>query len=169
MVSAYWSSIKARGVEISGGMGDMCITMGTAEAIAMRMIATAKIFAMSSCLWPPSGRSCLGYSPQPFQAAANRYSVGFVQHQSYLFRLEREIGTPSAARGDGYLFSLRTCGLVPCGNGVASGRHVADGVSALRVRGPIGAFYHDKPAMHPGMDIALDWNHFRSFPALFNR
>jgi hypothetical protein len=30
----------------------MCITIGTAEAIAIRMIVTASIFAISSRLWP---------------------------------------------------------------------------------------------------------------------
>jgi len=39
-------------VEMSCGMGHMCITMGIAEAIAITMMVTANIFAISVRLWP---------------------------------------------------------------------------------------------------------------------
>jgi hypothetical protein len=35
-------------VEMSGGIGHMCITMGIAEAIAITTIVTANIFPISS-------------------------------------------------------------------------------------------------------------------------
>ena len=47
MVSAYCSSIRWPCVEMSCGIGHMCITMGTAEAIAITMIVTASNFAIS--------------------------------------------------------------------------------------------------------------------------
>jgi len=36
---------------MSCGMGHMCITMGIAEAIAITMMVTANIFAISLRLW----------------------------------------------------------------------------------------------------------------------
>src|SRR5579862_1012737 len=49
MVSANCSSMRWPWTEISGGMGHMCITMGTAEAIAITTMVTAKSFA----IFPP--------------------------------------------------------------------------------------------------------------------
>ena len=47
IVSAYCSSISGPCVEISWGKCQVCITMGIAEPIAIRMIVTANIFAIS--------------------------------------------------------------------------------------------------------------------------
>ena len=50
-------------------MGHMCITMGIAEAIAITMIVTANIFAISPRLWPGLSGLLLG-TPQLLTAAA---------------------------------------------------------------------------------------------------
>jgi hypothetical protein len=45
------------------------MTMGTAEAIAIKMITTANIFAISFRLWPGKGRSLL-FNRRSLAAAA---------------------------------------------------------------------------------------------------
>jgi hypothetical protein len=42
-------------VEMSCGIGHQCITIGIAEAIAIKTMTTANIFAISSRLWPGFG------------------------------------------------------------------------------------------------------------------
>src|SRR5271167_3132344 len=58
MVSAYCSSMRWPWVEISGGIGHMCMTMGIAEAIAITTMVTASIFAISRRLFAGILRPC---------------------------------------------------------------------------------------------------------------
>src|ERR1700722_1552171 len=181
IVSAYCSSINWRCVEISCGSGHRCITMGTAEAIAMRIMITANIFAISSRLWLPSGRYLLFRSNCSDRlmriafiliAAAPAAAIKLIQLLGYLqclLRLEGEIGASCAARRNRHFLSLSPRRFLPCRHRVASRRDTINRVSALAVGGRIGPLHHDKPAVHPGMDIALHRNHFRSLPALFDR
>src|SRR6266851_5313703 len=142
-------------------MGHMCITMGTAEAIAIRMIVTANIFAISPRLWPALVRPF--FSDPTVCAAARAQSF-----PSSLFRLKGEIGSSRLAGGNRHFLRLRAVGLLPRSHGVVSGRHVVDGVGAVTIGGRVRPFYHRMPAMHPGMDVALYFDKLHSFPALLD-
>src|SRR5258708_30584189 len=84
-----------------------------------------------------------------------------------LLRFESKIGSSGRTCGDSHFLSLGASGFLPGRDGVISGRHVTDGVSAFSVASGVGSLHHDKPAVHPWMDVALHRDHFRSFPAFF--
>src|ERR1700719_3887175 len=151
----------------------MCITMGIAEAIVIRMIVTANIFAISSRLWHGIRPCCLVEprlfeSPPLLAAAIRRFSSAATALKAPLLRLESEIGAPGRTCGDRHFLSLGTGGLLPCSNCVISGRDVVDGVSAAAIGGCVRPFYHRMPTVHPGMDVALYFDKLRSLPALLD-
>src|ERR1700686_3663698 len=153
---------------MSCGMGHMCITMGTAEAIVIRMSVTANIFAISSRLWPNQAvlfiriAAAFGCGDLMIQLCCNR--VEFT-----LLRLESEVSSSSCTGGNRHFLSLGTGGLLPCRDCVTSGWHVANRVSALTVGGRVRPFHDRMPTVHPGMDVAFYFDKLGSFPALLDR
>src|SRR5580704_19154792 len=127
MVSAYCSSIRWPWVEMSCGMGHMCITMGIAEAIAITTMISAKLFAISSRLWPGLTRALFRK-----QLSCSAFYI-WPATSSCLLGLKSEIGSCRRARGYGDFLRLGASSFLPRGHGVATGRHVVDGVSAVGV------------------------------------
>src|ERR1700689_1661896 len=135
----------------------MCMTMGIAEAIAIRMIVTANIFAIS----PASGLD----DPAVLNNAAASDRCGIVssldcpasltKRPSALLRLAGEVRACSRTGGNRYLLGLSASGLMPCRHGVVSGWHVVDSEIAVLVAGRIWPFDDCEPTVHPGMDVAL--------------
>src|SRR5579863_1678960 len=138
---------------MSCGIGHMCITMGIAEAIAITTIVTASNFAIWPRLWPGLTRP---YFESTYVLSTTLGS---------LLRFKSEIGFCSRAGGYGNFLRLGAGGFLPRGYGVVTGRHIIDGVGAVRVAGGVRPFYYGEPTMHPGMDVALYFDHLRSLPA----
>src|SRR5579864_2073261 len=136
--------------------------IGSADAIVMRMMITAKNFAINV----PSSAD---QSEVPFVSETPSASAGGSRCIAALFAFESEVGGRGLSASHGYLSRLRSQIFLPRRDRVVSGRHVVDSVRTISVGGRIRTFDHHEPSMHPWMNVALHRNDLRGLPTLFNR
>src|SRR5579864_668228 len=147
MVSAICSSIKWPWTETSAGATHVCITMGTADRTAIRMMVTARILPIvPASARPAAGINLVVEPPNRVAAAPPR---------GMLLGLESEADCGRFAGRNRHFLCLRAVGLVPCRQGVSPGRHVIQRERTAGVAHPVRALYHHHVAVHPGMNVAL--------------
>src|ERR1700726_232687 len=148
---------------MSSGATQVCRRMGIADAIAIKITVTAKIFAMT--FRSPKRVSIWLYklTSRPPHYMLWRPPV------TYLFRLKGEIPARGFSRCHGHFLRLSTQVFLPSCDRVTSGRNAVNGISAAVVGGGVWPFHYRVVAVHPGMNVAFNGNHFRCLPALHDR
>src|SRR5579859_2583291 len=123
MVSLVWSSITAPCVEISCGGTQWCIRIGSADAIVIRTMVTAKSLAINA----PRLRSVpktSGFSLSRRIDSMRRPNALKLQQ---LLRFEGKVGRRRSSASHSYFRGLGTKVLLPGRYRVISRRHIVDG------------------------------------------
>src|ERR1700678_1442876 len=82
------------------------------------------------------------------------------------FGFECEVGGGRRAPSYCDLLVLRAIAFLPSRDCVTSGRHILNGVGTIFICRSVWTLHDREIAAHPGVDIALHVDHFRSLPTL---
>ena len=116
---------------MSTGGSQMCITMGTAESIAITMIVTANSFPIVSSF---AFAVLAANSANLIAAKATTYQAPPLL--GYLLGLEGEVSGRWLSRGHSDFLRLRSVVFLPCGDGVIARRQSFDSVGTASRRSP---------------------------------
>src|SRR5882757_8713846 len=140
-------------VEISSGIHQVCIRMGTAEPIAISTKTTAKSLPMRRLLAEKTNLDTVSVGlPETGRARVARPGlIGFCD--------KRKINGLSFAPGNRNFLGLRAIALMPRRQRVLPRRKIRQ----LEISGSVGngimrSTEHREVAMHPGMNVALHGN-----------